>query len=66
MWDQMRDPDAPPAVLSKKCKKWGIVYQPYGLTAIQQKVTRDYLVQSSTHAVDDEALTVGAGAPGWE
>jgi hypothetical protein len=34
MWDQMRGPDDPPKVLSKKRKKRGIEYQPCGLTAI--------------------------------
>jgi hypothetical protein len=55
--DHMWDPDAPPKPLSKKREKRGIKYDPCGLTAVYQKVTRDYLAQSSTHTVDDEALT---------
>jgi hypothetical protein len=57
MWKHMRDPDDPPKALRKKCKKRGIEYQSYGLLAVHEKVTRDYLTRSSTHTVDDEALT---------
>ena len=57
MWDQMRDPDEPQKPLSKKRKKRGITYEPCGLLAVHEKVTREYLARSSTHTVDDEALT---------
>jgi hypothetical protein len=58
MWAQMRGPDDPPKVLSKKRKKRNIKYQSCGLLAVHEQVTRDYLTRSSTHTVDDEALTV--------
>jgi hypothetical protein len=58
MWQHMRDPDAPPQALSKKRKKKGITYKPYGLMAVHKEVTREYLARSSTHTVDDKALTV--------
>jgi hypothetical protein len=57
MWQYMRGSDDPPKALSKKCKKKGITYEPYGLVAVHQKVTRDYLACSLTHTVDDKALT---------
>jgi hypothetical protein len=57
MWKHLRGPDDPPKVLSKKRKKWGVEYQSYGVLAVHEKVTRDYLVRSSTACVDDEALT---------
>jgi hypothetical protein len=57
IWEQMRDPNDPPKALSKKHKKKGIEYQSYVL-AVHEKVMRDYLARSSTHTVDDEALTV--------
>jgi hypothetical protein len=53
----MRGPDDPLAALSKKRKKRGITYQPCGLLAVHEQVTRDYLARSSTHTVDDEELT---------
>jgi hypothetical protein len=49
MWEKMRGPNDPPNTLSKKRKKWGIEYQSYGLLAIHEQVTRDYLARSSTH-----------------
>jgi hypothetical protein len=58
MWAQMRDPYDPPKALNKKRKKWGIEYQSYGILAVHEKVMRDYLARSSTHTVNDEALTV--------
>jgi hypothetical protein len=57
VWAHMRGPDDPPKALSKKRKKRGITYEPCGLLAVHEKVTRDYLVRSSTHTVDDKALT---------
>jgi hypothetical protein len=39
-------------------KKQGIEHPSYGILAVQEKVTREYLMRSSTHTVDDEALTV--------
>jgi hypothetical protein len=57
VWEHMRGPNDPPKALSKKCKKKGIEYQSYGVLAVHEKVTRDYLTRSSTHTVDDEALT---------
>jgi hypothetical protein len=58
MWKHMRGPDDPPKVLSKKCKKKGITYEPYGLVAVHEKVTSDYLARLSMHTIDDKALTV--------
>jgi hypothetical protein len=58
MWQHMRGLDDPPKALSKKRKKKGITYEPYSLVAVHKKVTRDYLTRSSTHTVDDKALTV--------
>jgi hypothetical protein len=58
MWNHLRGPDDPPKELSKKRKKRGIEYPSYSLLAVHEKVTRDYLAQSSTHTVVDEALTV--------
>jgi hypothetical protein len=43
MWQHMRDPDDPPKALSKKHKKKGLTYEPCGLLAIHEKVTREYL-----------------------
>jgi hypothetical protein len=44
---------------SKKHKKQAhdSEHQLYSILAIHKKVTREYLAQSSTHTVDDEALT---------
>jgi hypothetical protein len=39
----MRGPDDPPKALSKKRKKKGITYEPYGLAAVHKRVTREYL-----------------------
>jgi hypothetical protein len=36
---------------------YNIEYQSCGLLAVHEQVTRDYLARSSTHTVDDEALT---------
>jgi hypothetical protein len=58
MWDNLRNPNDPPQPLSKKRKKKGIIYEPYGLAAVHEKVTREYLTRSSTHTVEDEALAV--------
>jgi hypothetical protein len=57
MWAQMKGPNDPPKALSKKRKKRGIEYQSYGVLAIHEKVKRNYLVRSSMHTIDDEALT---------
>jgi hypothetical protein len=57
MWKHMRGPDDPPKVLSKKRKKKGLTYEPYGLAAVHKGVMREYLVRSLTHTVEDEALT---------
>jgi len=57
MWDQLRDPNDPPKPLSKKRKKMGLTYEPIGLAAVYEKVTREYLARSSTHTAEDEALT---------
>jgi hypothetical protein len=43
VWAQMRGPDDPPKALSKKRKKKGIEYPLYGIPAVNEKVTRDYL-----------------------
>jgi hypothetical protein len=48
MWQHMRGPNDPPKPLSKKRKKKGITYEPYGLLAVHEKVMRDYLARSST------------------
>ena len=56
MWEQLRDPNDPPKPLSKKRKKKGLTYEPYGLAAVHEKVTREYLARSSMHTVEDEAL----------
>jgi hypothetical protein len=56
MWKHVRGPDDPPKPLSKKRKKKGITYELYGLAAVHQNVTREYLARSSMHTVEDEAL----------
>jgi hypothetical protein len=58
IWEQMRDPNDPPKALSKKRKKKGIEYQSYSVLAVHEKVTRDYLTRSSTHTINNEALTM--------
>jgi hypothetical protein len=62
MWAQMRRPDDPPKALRKKRKKRGIKYQLCRLLAVHEQVTRDYLMRSSTHTVDDEGLTTEIGS----
>jgi hypothetical protein len=58
VWKHMRDSNDPPKQLSKKHKKKGITYEPCGLMAVHKKVMREYLARSSTHTIEDEALTV--------
>jgi hypothetical protein len=48
MWDHMKDPNAPPAALSKKRKKRALTYPMYGLAAVREKIMREYLARSST------------------
>jgi hypothetical protein len=65
MWKHMRGLDDPPKALSKKHKKKGITYEPCGLLAVHEKVTREYLTRSLTHTVDDEALTAELRSARW-
>jgi hypothetical protein len=57
IWDEMRGPGDPPKYSRKKWKKRGIEHPSYGTLAELEKVTRDYLMRSSTHNVDNEVLT---------
>jgi hypothetical protein len=43
MWNQLRGPNDPPKALRKKRKKRGLEYLLYGILAVHEKVTRDYL-----------------------
>jgi HPt (histidine-containing phosphotransfer) domain-containing protein len=61
-WEQMDGPGDTTKASSKKRKKRAHdhEHQSYGILAVHEKVTREYLAQLSTNTVKDEALTVSS------
>jgi hypothetical protein len=45
VWEDMRGPDDLPKALSKKRKKKGFEHTSYGILAVHEKVTREYLAR---------------------
>jgi hypothetical protein len=59
IWAQMKGPEDTKAPGKKHKKRvHDSEHQSYGLSAIHEKVMREYLTQSSTNTIDDEALTM--------
>jgi hypothetical protein len=58
IWEQMKGPGDATKAYSMKHKKWAHhnEHQSYGILAIHEEVTREYLVRLSAKTVDDEAL----------
>jgi hypothetical protein len=60
VWAKMKGPEDATKASGKKRKKWthDSEHPSYGILAVHEKVTREYLARLLTNTVDNEALTV--------